>query len=587
MPLIGRIRDEAQSTLNEAKMIKAEPGPKEMKKLVDQLVKKASKMDKTELARMSNYDVFVTFVYLLNSDNFSYDETVNYCEEIKKSVNSWTMDSAGRKLDIVEGKTKEDGSLKDWTAVNTMTELGLTPIFTSYNMKLVYIAMYHFLKLKKDLLTPNDMVKKLNLHQRMQWMRNVYKNNNFSNFVEFAKQVLENNEKDHAFRQDVSAKRIKVTEEVLQKVEDETIDTLLEIPNEWHQYLDPRVLEPIYDIIQANIVRKKLSLDKEEEELLSKRNKSELTSYLYDNNLDPYSLPEEKLATLESTPNIITKIEFLKYIGIPVNNALTINYDIIISITEEQIEYLKFLITSNVLSRSTLKNNISIIGTNYQKIIDNYEILKNIIDFNNVFYKDTILLKDIKEIKQIISVLKEYKLSLNNYIFLLCNYEYIAYYDLLLEQDIPEDLFITICKTGDPLNTIKRIMIYKSIGEPYITSNNFLKKEVSSESKFICDNNSLDDYIPNIVSDNGLNLVSGTCITNITSDETVSYLDSKYRVENTYIIGGTIISRPKFLRNFEATKANPNYLVISLVSNSILNECEYYELTSELRKKQK
>ena len=583
MPLIGRIRDEATSTLTEAKMIKSERGPVELKKMVDKLLKKAAKADKQELARMSTYEIFTTFVYLLNSDNFSYEETMNYCEETKKTVSAWTFDKDSRRLDIMDSKTNEDGSLNDWTAVNTMTELGLTPIFVNYNMKLVYIAMYHFLKLKKDLLSQNDMLKKLSIPQRMQWMKGVYKNNNFSTFVQFAKEVLENNEKDHEFRQDVSSKRIKVTEEVLAAVEDETFDSLCEIPATWHQYLDPRVLEPIYDIIQANLVRKKLSLDKEEQELITKRDRSSLTTYLYDNNLDPYSLPEEKLSTLESTPDIISKIEFFKYVGIPVNNSLTIHYETLLNITEEQISMLKFLITSNVLSRSTLRDNINAIVSNYQRIIDNYEILKNIIDFNNVFYKDTILLKDIKEIKGILSVLKEYKLSLNNYIFLLCNYEYLSLYDLLLEQDIEAELFISICKTENPLNTIKRIIIFKNIGEQYATPTNFLKKEVSSESKFMCDDSSLDEYIPNIVEQNGLNIVNGSTISTIVNNDLVKYLDTTYRVDNTYIIGGTIISRPKFLRNFESVQANPNYLIFSLVSNSILDEKEYYDLTSTLR----
>lgn len=587
MPLIGRIRDEALSTLTESKMIKAEQGPAYVKKLVDKLIKKAAKADKSELIHIPNYEIFLTFTYLINSENFSYDETVNYCEEAKKMINAWTFEKDGRRLDICESKTNEDGSLNDWTCVNTMTELGLTPVFVNYSMKLVYIAMYHFLKLKKDILSQSDQIKRLPIPQRMQWMKGVYKNNNFSNFVEFAKDILAQDEKDHAFRQDISGKRIKVTEEVLSMVEDETIDNLTEIPDNWHQYLDPRVLEPIYDLIQQNLVRKKLSLDEEEQQLLAKRNKSELTKYLYDNNLDPYSLSEDKLSTLEKIPNIILKIEFFKFIGIPVNNILTIHYDYLLSIKEEQIEYLRFLITSNVLSKNTLKDNLSIIGNNYQRIIDNYEILKHIVDFNNIFYKDTILLKNLKELKQIISVLKEYKLSLNNYIFLLCNYEFLSLYDLMIEQDIPVELFISICKTEEPLNTIKRILIYKSIGEPYATSSNFLKKEVTSESKFICSDDSLDDYIPNVVEQNGLNLLHGTKISTIVKNELVKQLDSTYKVENAYIIGDTIISRPKFLRNFESVQGNPNYLIISLVSNSILNDKEYYDLTTELKHKTK
>ena len=49
------------------------------------------------------------------------------------------------------------------------------------------------------------------------------------------------------------------------------------------------------------------------------------------------------------------------------------------------------------------------------------------------------------------------------------------------------------------------------------------------------------------------------------------------------MIGETFIYRPKFLRNFESVNGNINYLIISLVSNSILNDKEYYDLTSELK----
>ncbi len=89
--------------------------------------------------------------------------------------------------------------------------------------------------------------------------------------------------------------------------------------------------------------------------------------------------------------------------------------------------------------------------------------------------------------------------------------------------------------------------------------------------------------LPNVVKDNGLNLLNGTSISTIVDNELVKYLDTEYRVDNTYIIGNTIISRPKFLRNFESVQGNPNYLIFSLVSNSILDEKEYYDLTKELK----
>ena len=97
MPLIGRIRDEALSTLAEAKMIKAEQGPVHVRKLVEKITKKAAKVDKSELARMSTYDIFFTFVYLINSDNSTYEETLNYCEEIK------SLSSSGKSASFLLG----------------------------------------------------------------------------------------------------------------------------------------------------------------------------------------------------------------------------------------------------------------------------------------------------------------------------------------------------------------------------------------------------------------------------------------------------------------------------------------------------
>ena len=82
---------------------------------------------------------------------------------------------------------------------------------------------------------------------------------------------------------------------------------------------------------------------------------------------------------------------------------------------------------------------------------------------------------------------------------------------------------------------------------------------------------------------NGLNIVHGTSISTIVNNELVKLLDSNYRVDNTYIISGTMISRPKFLRNFESIQGNPNYLIFALVSKSILDEKEYNDLTSTLR----
>ena len=80
----------------------------------------------------------------------------------------------------------------------------------------------------------------------------------------------------------------------------------------------------------------------------------------------------------------------------------------------------------------------------------------------------------------------------------------------------------------------------------------------------------------------GMNILMGKTITTITSNPIVEQLDSEYRVDNIYLIGNTPISRPKFLRNYEQVKGNTDYLILSLVSNSILDETSYMNLINEL-----
>lgn len=585
MPLLGKVKDLADQSLIEAKLIKGEEGPDKIKKYVERLLKKASKLDKTELCRMSNFEIFFTFLILTNDNTLSFDETFMYCEEVKKQVNGWTFDKVANQLVEMQNSTNNDGSLIDFSHSKTLTELGLTPVFVSYNMKLVYMCMYDFLKLKKDILEPQEYIKKLPLQQRYQVMNKIYKQSRFYNFVDVAKQCLERDVNDYNYRQELVKKRIQATTEVLNCLKEGKMEDIYEFPSEWHQYLEPNLLETIYEIVLINLNKQKIEIEDEESELLKKKDSSSLTTYLYNNGLNPYSL-NDKLGILETIPNIITKIEFFKSLNIPINNILTKYYQNLITITDEQIKKFEFLINNKILFKETLKNNLTIVDSSYQKIITNYEIIKDITDFENIFYKDTILFKDTRELKNIILILKEYQLTKNNYIFLLCNFEYINIYDLIIENEISESLFISICETPEPIKTIKRIILYKNIGEEYETINHFLKKEVTSESKFICDDSTLEEFVPDIASMYGLNILSGNSISSIIEHPLVKKIDTDFKVDNVYLFGNTIISRPRFLRNFEQANGDCKLLVASLISNTILDESSYYELINELNNKQ-
>jgi hypothetical protein len=352
MPLLGKIRDLASNTLIEAKLIKGEEGPQKIKKYVDRFVEKTSKVDKTELCRMSNSDLFFMYIVLTNDNTLSFEETLKYCEEVKKSVNSWTYDKSATQINQIINGLNDDGSLRDYKYLSTFTELGLTPIFVTYNLKLTFLFMLTFLKLKKDILTPLDYTKNLALPQRMQIYKNIYRQSRFSQFVDIAKDCLKNDVEDHEHRQFVSGKRIDNTKEVIEKIEDGSIETIIEIPNDWHQYLDPKLLEAIYELILENLSRKKQEVVKEELELINKRDETSLTTYLYKEGLNPYSL-NEKLNILNQTPNIIERIEFFKLLNIQINDILTTYYEYLLTISEEQISQLIDFLKNNILSKET------------------------------------------------------------------------------------------------------------------------------------------------------------------------------------------------------------------------------------------
>lgn len=586
MQLIEKIREKSKESLIDSKLQKSEKFSNELKRLTNKLIKCSQKAEKTELCRISNYEVFVVFLNLLNDEkDFSYEEAISHCEEIKRTINSWTYEKNASSLATLERYTNVDGSLADFKCYGIFSDLGLTPAFINYQMKFVYAAMFSFLELKKEILNPGDYYKKLPLTERIKVQKNIYNNSVFSNLIKVIKDSIDEKENEYKKTQEVLEERIKYTEIVLEKIENETLSTIDEIPIEWHIYLDPSVLELLYELVQFNLVKKNKTLKQEKEQLLSEINKSDLTKYLFDNKLNPYSLEEEKLSMLESIPNVITIIEFLRSIGLPLNNILTVYYNELISLTEEKINKLNILINQNALKRETIKENIKIIINDYEKIINNYNILKNIIDFSNIFYNSKILFEDIRNIKNIISVLKEYKLTKNNYIYLLCNYEYLYIYDLIIENEIPEHLFISICETEKPYNTIKRILIYRNIGEEYETPSHFLRKELTSEERFICDDESLDEYLPNIVAEQGLNILRGNQITYIKESNLVKKLDDEYQVDDVYFIGNINISKPKFLRNFECVQGNEKFLILSLISGSILDEKSYFDLCSELSNK--
>ncbi len=586
MNIISRIRELAESSLIEARLIFEEEGAEIYRKPLERMVELSKKIDKTELAQMSNFEIFIIFTHLFNGSIYSYYETLEYATEIKDSINSWTYEKNIKDIKEMYNCTAQDGSFTSYQAYKYFSNLGLSTIFADYNMKPVYECMFCFLSFKHKMLN-TSVISKIPFTQRKQHMIQILKESGFKNCIDYADKLLKKDIENYEFRKEIAAQRIECLKELLSKTDDESFDSISEMPANWHRYISATVLEPIYELIQLNLLKQYQLLEQEEQKINVITNKTPLTSYLYSKELNPYSLPEGKLSTLENIPQIVEYIKFLENLELPTNEILTTYYDILITLTEEKISYLNNLINIKALSKKTLKNNLKILNNMFLIIQTNYEILSNIIDYNSIFYNDSILLIQPTKLKEIISVLSKYSLSKNNYIFLLCNYEYLNIYDLILESNISDKLFISICKTQNPLNTIKRIKIYINLNEQYVTPGGYLKKDVTSEEKFVCDDVDLDTYLPNIISEYGLNILNGTTINDVESLPSVRELDEEYRKNNNiFEIGKTQISRPKFLRNFESVEGNKDFLIPALVSNSILDSSEYYNLISELNTKQ-
>ncbi len=580
MSRIENISKIISDNLTELKLVLLEKGESEIAPFVKEITTLASSPDKSVFTKLDNYKMFLTLFYLSNNDTLTFEEASKMCEEIKTYILRWNISTHGESFIELTNNTNVDGSLKSYTCYNHITKLGLTPDFINYKMQFVYYMMYYFLKLKKDLMD-------LTLHRkdyklRLKTMNKVFSDSELSKFIPSMKKVIDDSIAETNERHEIATAKIKYTKEVQALLDNGTLLELTSIPDLWHHYLEPNLLEELYSIVQDNLYKSNRHIDEQITKLNHIINKTPLISYLYSNGIDPNSLDESLLKSLESK-DIIPIINFLQSLNLTPYDIFVTNINLLTSLTEEKINRITFLINSNALTKKTILNHLDILDTKYNELQTNYEILKPIIDFNNLFYSDTILLKSPSTIKNILTVLSQYHLSRNNYIFLLCHYEYIDIYDLIIEKEIPSNLFIGICKTPNPLNTIKRILIYRSIGSSYATESNLLKKEVTSNDKSYLQDEELDEYLE--VYSLNLDAINGSKIDKVRKNPLVLTLDEQYKVsDECYLIGNALISRPKFLRNFESIKEDETKLLPCLLSNSLITEYEYHSVYKEVKR---
>lgn len=408
--------------------------------------------------------------------------------------------------------------------------------------------------------------------------------NRFDALIETLNKNLTENVLNNQKGLELVKKQLEANKEILNAIGNNEIDKLDEIPEFWYQCATPNVLIYVLSFFNYKTSQKYQKAKEDNQQLKNIIERTALTKFLYSKQISPAKIAREYYLKLENNPNTISTLEFLFKLDLPLKEILYKQESFIFFLTNDLIKELNFLINSQVISKTSLKRRLPNIEEWYLKLKTNYEILKNITDFKNEFYNDEIMFLEPPAIRERLSVLKEYSLSKNNYMFLLSNYQYLSYYDLMIEKGISPIYFISICKSANPLLTIKKILICDLINESYLLPSGALAKKVTDNGKFICDDREVDQYLENENLQAFNTEISGG-ISTITSNRTINLLDENYRIDNLYNFDGVLISRPKFLRVCEVKSTlNLNSIILSLEYNSILSTTDLIKIQNCIKK---
>lgn len=601
MSNILKLKELAEKSLKELELVQSEKLPQKNIDIAERFLSVADVKDKSNLLNFSNYDFLFMIVCFYNNHEFNFDEIKQDVEKIRTIVNGWQVNCCEslKKLNYLykDSSLSEEENLK----INQeLDKLGLRELADKYNLSMLFPYMFSFINFKylgnkavnpnnysplqhqpnymntqttfPSFITKEQLVDKLNALMNSTYLIRVV------NFVKDYKAELITN---HNKRQKISAKSIESIKELISVINEEDLSKICLINSEWIKYLPPNVLNLLFETIFENISNAYKEKTAENEELNNIINKNQVSSFLYCHKINPNSLSKDCLEHLETLEKegfcIIETLNFLYSLNINLVEFLESHYQHVNVLNHEKISFLSFLLNCKYISLNTLSSNISQIENGFSQIISNYEKLKPIIDVNNSYYDDSLLLKSPEVLNRMIEIIAEYDLTRNNYMFLLCNFEYLNIYDLLLENDIPVYLFISICETENPLLTVKRILIYKALGESYKTNTMLLKKDVKEENKFICSDEALDSFIIGELR-SGFDSFYGKSLKELKASKVVKYFDENFKStyrENVYDLNGILISRAKFVRQLAACEnLSIDNVVTSLISNSILSDEE-------------
>ena len=594
MEKITNLRKISSEYLKEIDLILQEQNPKELFDKIDKILRLLKNEDKTEFSKIDNFDMFIVFINSVNSDKYSYYETLDKCKKIKSQIRDWTYKKVSFKFEQI---IQKDETISEEKRLDILKELGLLDL-KEYDLNIPLFMMDRFLafkdKIQKLEISSLPMLtnsKLLTYKEKIERHKQITNNTEIEKILGVIKNYKESNEKKLLERKKIVQTTKPFIIELIKMIDDGRINEIESIDSKWMEYIPIPILDELLKIVIDNQYKHYKQLSEKEENLNNKINKTPLIKFLYDKKIDPDTLDPIILKKLEKEDitKIESNLELLLMIGFNIEDIITKYENYLIKITPEIREKIKFLLSNQIITKTLIINNIDLLYENFNKLLNNYTFLKTIIDFKDITYNDKILLLDEQTLKERIEILKLYNLSKPNFIYLLNNYKYLYLYDLIIENDISPNLFIAICNTRDPLKTIKRIIICKTLNIPYKLNEYTIKKDVKEETKFICYDTDLDMYIDDVSKFYITNPINGTSIGDIEQNELVKYLDENYQVDQLYLLENTQISRSKVLRNLEYIKQNNlnanNYLLSIFGSNSILSEKNIYEIRKTLEQK--
>lgn len=562
--------------------------------------------NKEGIANIRNHEFFIyMFLRRNKSDVMDYEAAVNLFKPYFRVIDSWDYDVVSSKitklcnhyvaLNADDNRNRTRDILSKTELRNILDSLGLNPEFVSYDLCDIFYSMECLLQFKKDIkdikngtyvgsnkvinlgskflnpIDPLEFMKKMPMKQNKDVLYNLTYDNRLKRIIDFYSTELEEEYNTALYNYQI----VKQSLEVLKKYDSPSkLVNFYEIDEDYYScvYDESGELDCLLmRQIMFNIASKYENDASYAESLSHKINKSELTTYLYKRGINPDSIPN--LSKYEEKEDIIAILNFLEEMGINSGTAL-LSYSKVIDLLDlDLINKIGSILKSGAISFKFLINNYEFVLGNIDSLNEKISLLSDYIRFDdNKVYDENLLLNDFSDIKNRLLIIGQYEClnkSRKLQTYLLCNIEYINILDLMLENDIPLNLLMQICKSKSPIDTVKKIILCKRLDIKYMKGMT-LSNDVTVPGRFYGNDLKLDTLLDNYsnIFDKSFNSIPEGY-----SNESILGVDDVLMFEGDCYTNGDIkISRPKFLRNYYGN--GKDNIIACLCSGSILSKSQ-------------